>query len=66
MEERERKTQELLHSKDHELQTRKKGGSAWGKSGSQVLVQNASMEKVHKFGSAFEMIQQATGDPVKL
>lgn len=62
MEERERKTQELLRTKDHSVQVRKKAvRGTWGTAGKQAIAQNVSMEKVHQFGGAFEMIQQATG-----
>ena len=62
MEERERKTQELLRSKEHSVQVRKKAiRGAWNVAGKQAMAQNIAMEKVQQFGAAFEMIQQATG-----
>ncbi|GMH39417.1 hypothetical protein BSKO_07315 [Bryopsis sp. KO-2023] len=62
MEERERKTQELLRSSDRTVQIRKKTvKGAWTIAGKQAIAQNVSMEKVHQYGGAFEMIQQATG-----
>lgn len=62
MEERERKTQELLRTRDHSVQVKKRAvRGTWGAAGKQAMAQNVSMEKVHQFGGAFEMIQQATG-----
>ena len=67
MEERERKTQELLHSSQNLDGRRKSAGMNAKPRDKQLLARDEALEKVQRYTLAFEQIHQATGrERVKL
>lgn len=64
MEERERKTQELLHSTQNADGHRKAGGPNAKPLDRQLQARNEAIDKVERYTLAFEQIHQATGQLV--